>query len=227
MACKTAIRNASILAVVILWCCETSGATTQLFNTSENRFDTDIDNQSWWTASGDSNFDLNDNYILRDDHRNFFTFDLTRLRKRALAATLQVRRYSYRGQETETIEFFDVTTDAATLNNNVGPNQAIYDDLGSGVSYGRFEVSSVGNNTDILSFSLNEDAVADINAAVGGFFSIGGVLLTAGFRDAVFSSSGGNGIQRLLDTIVPEPFSLSLILVSACVLIPKRRIRSQ
>ncbi|MBN1851684.1 MAG: hypothetical protein JW829_03140, partial [Pirellulales bacterium] len=65
-------------------------------------------------------------------------------------------------------------------NYNVGYSTAIYDDLGSGVNYGDFVVSVAGSHLDVLDFSLNANALADLNTAIGNrdtYFSIGGTLL--------------------------------------------------
>jgi hypothetical protein len=55
----------------------------------------------------------------------------------------------------------------------VGTSQVIFDDLGSGTSFGSFPVPT-GGASDVLSFPLNSAGVAAYNAARGGFFSIGG-----------------------------------------------------
>ena len=55
-------------------------------------------------------------------------------------------------------------------------NASIFADLADGKSYGDFGVAP-GNSSDILSFNLSPDAIADINAIVdlgSGYFSLGG-----------------------------------------------------
>ncbi|MDC0937224.1 hypothetical protein OAS39_13145 [Pirellulales bacterium] len=182
---------------------------TAIFNTSDSRFDAGVDNQGWWSDTRNAN-NSSDNYALGSTGRNFFTFDLGSLAGTVASATLELRRYSYTGNATETIEFFDVSTDAATLNNNTGTSVAIYDDLGTGTSYGQFEVSNIGSSFELLHFHLNAAAVADINGASGGFFSIGGSLTTNDGDDFVFGQSNGDGIQRLVVEVVPEPRSVTL-----------------
>jgi hypothetical protein len=95
-------------------------------------------------------------------------------------ATLELVRYGVNTPDaSETIEFFDVSTPAAILNENNGPSPAIFADLGSGTSYGSFVVNSYTfSDTLTLSFVLNAAARADIANAAGGFFSIGGSLQT-------------------------------------------------
>jgi hypothetical protein len=154
------------------------------FDTCASRFDPGVDNQGWWSATF-GNTDVNDNYFV-GSHPNdvdllndFFTFDLTSLTESALSATLHLKRYfggSDTGETSHTYHLFDVSTDAATLNANTGTSAAIFADLGSGMSYGSFVVSVAGDPDEILAFALNAAAVADINAAAGGFYSIGGTL---------------------------------------------------
>lgn len=189
------------------------------FDTSDNQFIPSIDNQGWWSAT-ESNSDINDNYFVgraRDTIvsnailRNFFTFDLSSLNEEVVSATLRLQRYDGRGNPTQTLGFFDVSTPAATLNNNEGTSAAIFDDLGTGKSYGTFDVSTRGNSSGILSFTLNSAAIADINAAAGGFFSIGGALnaesLSSPGDQYLFGNSSGGGVQQLVIN-VPEPSSV-------------------
>ena len=137
-----------------------------------------------------------------------------------ISAVFEVRRYDQFGALT--LGLFDVPTPAAALiTTRQGiQNAAIFADLGSGNSYGSFAVAE-GSSTDVLSFGLNANALADITAVLGsGYFSIGAAVLGDG---TLFSSSGsepGNGgpgyTQRLVLDIepsdhVPEPASLALL----------------
>lgn len=65
--------------------------------------------------------------------------------RRDLGDAAAVRYGPGKGNEpVETYALFDVSTDAATLNQNEGLNAAIFADLGSGTSYGAFDVANVG-----------------------------------------------------------------------------------
>jgi hypothetical protein len=205
---------------------------TLVFSTSDSQFDTG-NNQGWWSDLNGSNAYDNDNYVVGwniglgtgAEYRNFFTFDLSSLNSTVLTARLDVARYAYtstsnRAQQTYTL--FDVSTDASILNYTVGLNAQIFADLGTGTSYGSFDVASYETSaTELLSFVLNADAISDINAARGRFFSIGGALTRntnpgAG-NETLMGFSSGAGVQRLVLEIqspsfdAPAPGSLALL----------------
>ena len=192
------------------------------FTTAQSRFDAGVDNQGWWSPTL-NNVDDNDIYFTGINGvfslRNFFTFDLTSLSGTATSATLKVTRAFDSGTNgaSETLEFFDVSTDATTLNNNTGTSQTIFDDLGSGTSYGSFAVAGSGPTNEVLSFVLNAQALTDINNAAGGFFSIGGSLTDNDGNDSLFGGSGGSGPAQLDITTgpvnppaIPEPSTMLL-----------------
>ncbi|MGH9191291.1 MAG: hypothetical protein ACRDZ0_02310 [Acidimicrobiales bacterium] len=187
-------------------------AATIELSTAQSRIDPGTNNQGWWTATGPANLNPNDNYVVGEDDlgrefRDFFTFDLRLIPSdlTVVGATLRVNAgFSTAGDLTETVGFFDVSTDGVTLNRNTGTNEAIFADLGTGRSYGTFPVNrgSLGD----LSFVLNADAVADINAARSGFFSLGGRLLSFSRPDAEFVFGGTGGLAaRLIVEAFPLP----------------------
>ena len=170
-------------------------------DTDESRFDAGVDNQGWWATT--KNQDRNDNYAVDrlhgDTFRDFFTFDLSALPMGTslCGAALQIRRGHGFGERRETLEFFDVLTDAVILNRNRGKNMGIFADLGSGTSYGRFRVRTRGRRNSIVTFVLNDAAETDASAAAGGFFSIGGALQSISGDDGLFGYTGTVGMQRL------------------------------
>src|SRR5215217_1847829 len=115
-----------------------SAQATQTFSTSVSEFTAGVRNQGWWSRVTD-NFDANDNYGVatfggnEPINRNFFTFDLSTA-CRASAGTLDLTRFEQIGPLTYSL--FDVSTPARTLNANNGFGGSIFDDLGTGVSYG-------------------------------------------------------------------------------------------
>ena len=175
--------------------------TFQTFTTSQSAFDPGVKNQGWW-SDRTPNIDSNDNYFVgeADRLRNFFTFDLSGACP-ASSVTLQLTRFQQSGPLPYSL--FDVTTPAATLNDNDLVSTAIHDDLGSGTTFGTFLVAQ-GATTDILSFELNPAGVAAFIAARGGFFSIGGStpVNELGFIYA-FSGPPAGGTQQLVATCLP------------------------
>jgi hypothetical protein len=178
--------------------------TTQTFATSQSEFTSGSRNQGWWSPT-DNNFDLNDNYIAGQFNgvtvRDFFTFDLSSACP-ASSVTLQLTRFTQ--TVPLTFSLFDVSTPAGTLNANDGNSQAIFDDLGSGTSFGSVPVAT-GGFADVLSFPLNAAGVAAYNAARGGFFSIGGRTPeeAEGFADSYLyggSQPPVGGTQQLVAT---------------------------
>jgi hypothetical protein len=187
-----------------------------VFDTADSQFDVGVDNQGWWSATN-GNFDPNDNYFVGDvaGHllNNFFTFDVSLLLtidpSTILSATLSVLTYGVQDDPPPNAAvlytLFDVSTDAATLNDQNGVSAAIFTDLGSGVSYGSVAVPLLGP-PPITSISLNAAAIADmIAAAPSQYFSIGGTLSSI---DAVAT---------------PEPASLVLLGMGAIGFIGLRR----
>jgi hypothetical protein len=196
-------------AVALATATSASAAVTQTFSTSQSEFTAGSRNQGWWNST-DDNFDANDNYIAGQFNgvtvRDFFTFDVSSACP-ASSVTLQLTRFTQ--NVPLTFSLFDVSTPAPTLNANVGKSQAIFDDLGSGTSFGSFQVAT-GGFTDVLSFPLNPAGVAAFNAARGGFFSIGGRTAedAPGFED--WYLFGGavppvSGTQQLVATCSSFP----------------------
>jgi hypothetical protein len=117
----------------------------------------------------------------------------------------------------------------------------IFNDLGAGNSYGTFIVDTTAEanqNTDqILQFDLNQTALADIQNSAGGFFSIGGTLLSlppqpipngVPLQFLFFANSNSvGGVQRLIVTTrtVPEPSTLGAILVTGLLALCQRKRR--
>lgn len=200
-------------------------ANAIVLTTSQSQFDPGVNNQGWWRAEpgvGAGNVDSNDWYFTGETSlgvfRGFLTFDLSALTAsdNIIGAVLNLTRFLSSGinEPTETLGLFDVATDAATLNSNDGFSSAIFNDLGSGSSYGTFIVPGQGDPSDVLTFVLNGTALADLNASKSGFFSIGMDLLSQGGEDGLFSFSGDGGIQELTLQVTPVPEPSSLILAA-------------
>lgn len=189
----------------------TTGEIT--LHTGMSEFTFGVPNHGWWSAT-DFNNDPSDNYIVGsingNSYNNFFTFDTRDLR----GLTIQGARLELEsGVVLASIPklhygLFDVSTDPVALNFNDGTSAAIFDDLGTGVSYGSFAVPGTASN-QLLSFNLNADGVAGLIAAAdtSDFFSIGGTLLAT--------------------SPVPEPSSVTLLAIGgigiACGAMRRRR----
>jgi hypothetical protein len=188
-------------SVVLAMPAASHAVTTETFTTSQSEFNPGTRNQGWWSSVA-FNDDFNDNYVAGEPYRNFFTFDLSSACP-ASRATLELTRFGQTGPLTYSLS--DVSTAAATLNDNDGTSQAIFDDLGTGTSFGSFPVAD-GAETDVLSFPLNAAGVAAFNAARGGFFSIGGSIpppVPGG--EYIYGFSGGPfGTQQLTVQCLPR-----------------------
>lgn len=225
----------SIALLVVLFCSVNAQAGIVELDTSASQFDAGVNNQGWWsnvagnTDSEDSvqTGNLGGGTLLR----SFYTFDLS-----GVAATDTVNSASVAIRlgttapvaGSESIGFFDVSTDAAVLNNNdisvdIATSDAIYADLGTGTSFGTFSINTGQADTTELIFTLNADGIAAVQAGLGsGFFSVGGSLQTAGI---VFGGVD-TPVKLTLDvTAVPEPSSLMVLGGLGCVACLRRRRR--
>lgn len=195
------------------------GVTTQTFSTGESRFNPLGANQGWYGQYdvngefGESD-DRNDQYVVGWDWdpggdlypwewRNFFTFDLSRLTSHVLCARLEVYSYTLQGQPVEQLGLFDVSTPAERLNGNNDQALAVYDDLGTGADYGRYNVDTTRDN-EWLTFRLNPAAVQEINEATG-YFSVGGRLLS------IDRNSKTGGTQNLFRDCCDSPHTVQLV----------------
>ncbi|MFN6566274.1 PEP-CTERM sorting domain-containing protein [Dendronalium sp. ChiSLP03b] len=195
-------------------------ASSVTLSTSDSQFTEGYNNQGWWntyTSNFDYNSNDNDNYLtgkLRTTvYRSFFTFDLAALGNQPVSsATLKIQRFEGFGRSIHTLGFFDVSTPAIALNQKINnPDFSIYNDLGSGKSYGNFKVSSSGDENEILSFSLNSNAIADINTNDQKYFSIGAALLDdlEPAYQYLFAYSADTPVKLVVTTAsAPEPLTL-------------------
>ena len=187
------------------------------FNTSESRFRTGFDNQGTaeisaccepaWNRGDDYSIGFYFSCEYPFITRNYFTFDLSDLAPGSVtSARLVLRRYdTFIGGK---YKLHKVSSDAEALNTRqVDPADA-FRDFGDGPVYGRKRVEEGVRATRPVRVRLNAAGVSAVNAAAGGFFSLGGDL---GFLDgtdtcetnALFRNSSGAGVQRLVVKIAP------------------------
>ena len=160
--------------------------------------------------------------------RDFATFDLSVVPSNEIitGAELHIGLHDLglsSPDPTETIEWVSTSTSAASLAAGVY-SDAIWEDLGTGTSYGSRTVTAADNGTTLVSV-LNADAVSAMNASLGGPFSLGGHLtsidMTGPTQEALFFNGFGQPTELVLTTeVVPEPgtaglLGLSLVLLSA------------
>lgn len=160
-----------------------SGATVN-FDTSQVEFTQGTFNQGWWSptvSNSDTNANIGVGTNVEGSHNDFFTFDIggAIAEDPVVGATLRINDVGGGGTGYPFIySLFDVSTDAAVLNNNTGVSASIFSDLGSGNTYGSALLT--GDPTAPFDIVLNANAVNDIRAAVfpGAlvYFSIGGTL---------------------------------------------------
>jgi hypothetical protein len=180
----------------------------------------------------------NENYLtgnLTLEHRSFFVFDLTGVSGTITSATLNLFNpgvmpccLGYVSPDpTETFALVDVSTPVSTLV-ATGTNVAIFDDLGSGTTFGQYVASAADNGTTI-SLALNAAGIAALNAAAGSTIAFGGVLTTLsalpnqyvfGFSTATFVE---DDVRRLDLTTAPEPTSLALLGLGLMAAVVRRR----
>ena len=175
-----------------------NSGTTITFDTSQGEFTQGTFNQGWWSptvSNNDTNANIGVGTNFEGSHNDFFTFDIGGpiAEDPVVGAILRINDVGSGGTGFPfTYALFDVSTDAATLNNNSGASASIFDDLGSGNSYGSALLT--GDPTSPFDIVLNANAVSDIRGAV-----IPGAL--------VYFSIGGT----LLPTSVPEPATIALL----------------
>ncbi|MBH8573920.1 PEP-CTERM sorting domain-containing protein [Nostocaceae cyanobacterium CENA369] len=225
--CKLAI-SAAIVSFG-LGVTSSAQASSITLSTSDSQLTEGYNNQGWWntyTSNFDYNSNDNDNYLTgklsKTVYRSFFTFDVSVLKNRPISsATLKIQRFQGSGYSTHTLGLFDVSTPAIALNQKVNnPDLSIYDDLGSGKSYGNFKVTSFGDKNEVLNFSLNSNAIADINAKDEKYFSIGAALL-GDLKPAyqyLFAYSADTPVKLVVTTAsVPEPLTLGGTVVAGAM----------
>jgi hypothetical protein len=185
------------------------GTRTWVFSTRDRQFRPHTSNQGWWSNTHRAE-DSNDNYLVGrccggGEYRNFFTFHLGELAGDVVSATLVVRKYNGRGDPYERFRLVEVSTAARKLNDNRGRNLEVFRDLGRGERYGTFRVSTKdeANRDDVFSLDLNDQAERSIERAAGGFFSVGGRLVSLRHGGFLFADSGGRGRQELIVTTRP------------------------
>lgn len=171
--------------------------------------------------------------------RNFHTFDLSGLSGTITGATLRVwvdpkdgdpgsgignqTGAPYQSSDSsEDILLYDVSSDASDLVNS--PTATEFADIGSGNLYGTLTVND-DDAGEYIEAVLNAQAIADLNTAIGGLWSVGGALdfngsygANSNFISERVLHDDNNELNDLpsqlvlTGSVVPEPSSLLLVL---------------
>ncbi len=180
LAVLTAIGTAPARADY--WAFAYSGENSATLATATQTLSTNFF-QGWVSqANGVSNLagpDNNTNYFAGSVdgayYNNFLVFNISGASPMT-TATLEIDSYAISSNVTYTLH--NVTTPISSLYDASSPNAAIYNDLGSGVSYGSFALNPQQSYTT-LSLSLNSAGVAALDKAIASrdqYFAIGGSI---------------------------------------------------
>jgi hypothetical protein len=186
-------------------------AVSNLVETAINAVD------SGWIQANGSHTTTNNNYLVglqgvgNVEFRNYATFTLSPWPPIIVSAELRLFNPAYSSPDpTETYTLFDVSATAADLDTTrpVGDatGMSIFNDLGSGTTYGTRVVSPADNNATVV-IPLNAAAIAALNASFGSTISFGGVITTlAGtVNQTIFGGSSGalGTVQLILRSMSP------------------------
>jgi hypothetical protein len=184
--------------------------------------------QGWVNTLGDGNFGFNGNNTFTGNEFGFrfnswSSFDLSGLSSTVTSAsiTLPLMEYPFGATAPYTLGLYDVSTPLSAFATNTS-GVAGYTDLGSGNQY----ATATGSNGPVT-MNLSAQAVADINAALGGIFIIGYTNLTLNPADPNgvdigLYPNGLTGAKPILTLVsgaqaVPEPSTLALAGLGATI----------
>lgn len=200
-------------------------------------FSIEADSQGWFRQDGATNGkpDLIANTFTGTfadlEHRSFFTFDVSGLEAPIQGGKLRLlQEFYFSGDPSETVTAYDVSASAETLVDNppLDEGQQIFEDLGSGSTFGEGTITNTPGWSPIgqfLEIVLSDAAISAINEAQqgSGDFSLGLVLTSLGgtelggaegvrFSDPM-SMPMNEQAQLFLETqdfqAVPEPFAIA------------------
>ena len=131
----------------------------------------------------------------QDQSRAFYAFNLSNITDEIIGAQLDLTFPFSSGNPS--LELRDVTSNVNDLVNNNGDARTFYRDLGNGQRY--------ASGTGVTSFTLNANALTDLNDSAGGLFALGLRNRTSGSWVWSF------GARLTLTTATPEASEIILI----------------
>jgi hypothetical protein len=178
------------------------------------------DLQGWLSSVGTGNGATNGNNTFTGNesgyrYNSWANFDLSAVSSPIASAQLEIYARTYpTGGGPYSVSIYDVSTSLAALSNRTA-GVAGYLDMMGGSLYG---VASLSNDTTVL-VTLSAQAIADINAALGGTLRVGftndtlNLLDPAGPIGGVHTNGLLSSYPRLILTpsAVPEPGTLALL----------------
>lgn len=195
--------------------------------------------QGWYNSTGQGAF--NTNYLVGDIggtiYRDWFAFDLASINLLAgesiVGATLTVDKAAYIGNDVSKDWFLtSIESDInvlTTAHSAGSPGQGIFTDLADGLAYGVTTVVKAEAASQVIADLSGMNALADINASLGGLFAIGGYLSAVDLitGETLFSgSSAANMAVLTIETsVVPVPAAVWLFASGLFALIGVSRKR--
>lgn len=212
----------SLLMVLLLVSAATvvAGRRAAPSETNLTTYELDAIDSGWYADSGNhlphlTNYLAGECYLPQCSqvvrHRNFFVFDLSAVSGEIFSATLTIENPpdGYNSADpSESWTAFKVTTPITSLVAGGSGLTSIYDDLGSGPTYGAASMNSASKLVDVPLTG----AIPDIEAKSGNIFAVGGAVTTldsAQNSEWVFGNSSGDLLVRKLKltTYVPTDFN--------------------
>jgi hypothetical protein len=195
--------------------------------------------QSGWFSDTGQHISGNSNYEIGDTEttavlRNFATFTLPTLNAQFnfVSATVTITNGTTSTSDpSETATFFDVSTSPATLSSGFSSGsstgQAVYNDLGTGATYGSQVYFPSDSSTGTKTITLNSAALDAMNAARGSTFSIGGAVTSLDATDnieLIYIGPSTPAFQLALTTgPAPEPSSAAVLGVITAIFTARRK----
>jgi len=138
-------------------------------------------------------------------HRAFFVFSIPDFEGTVSEVTFRLEIEGLTGDVSETIGFYDVSTNIPVLLDASGDWPAIYADLGEGTQYATHTVSTVHVNT-VRTILLSSAANSDVALARGDDFAIGVAVtsIEGDYEQYVdFAEYGETSVQSLQIVVGP------------------------